>query len=1262
MNFQSPTGCRVLSLALAVPIVAASPACGAALSWTQREGYREAALSVSQTGRTGFTLLRPEQSGLFFTNQLSYARAEANQNLMNGCGVAAGDFDGDGNCDLYFASSEGPNGLFRNTGQWRFEDATALAGVQATNQSTKGVVFADVNGDGLLDLFAASLGGPNALYANLGGGRFTNVTASAGLVANAGAHSAALADVDGDGDLDLYVANYGEISILRSGGHFSVRNVNGKDTVTGRWARRLKITDGGLIELGEPDVLYLNDGKGGFSPMPWTGGTFLREDGTPLKAEPWDMGLSVLFRDLNGDRAPDIYVCNDFQTPDRIWLNDGKGHFRALPDLALRVTPHFSMGVDFADIDHDGHDDFFAGDMVSRRHSLRMTQMGETNPPPSRVGETMDRHQIRRNVLAWNRGDGTYADIAEFAGVAASDWTWSVAFLDVDLDGFEDLLAVNAHAYDTQDFDTIEKSPTSVGVGQNRQIGKSLRDFPPLLTPNYLFRNRGNRTFEEVGARWGFDSTNISHGIALADFDNDGDLDIAVSCLWQAPLLYRNESAAPRVAVRLRGLAPNTKGIGARVTLRGGAVPVQSQEIHCGGRYLSADDTMRTFAVASTAGDMTLEVAWRGGKTSVVRGVKANHIYEIEESGAKEVPGSTPPGSNSEPGTRNSKLLFADVSASLAHSHERTPFNDLERQPMLIRSLSQLGPGVAWWDLDNDGDDDLIVGASQGGRVAVFRNDGKGAMTRLKGAALEAPLEGDLGGFAGAGGELVAGLSNYRGGNAAGLSLLQLNSAGPAMSPLAGTALGNSSIGPVASGDVDGDGDLDVFVGGRVIPGRYPLAASSLLFRSDRGKLAPDATANSAFKNLGLVSGAVFSDLDSDGFPELILACEWGPLKIFRNRSGTLAPWDAPATLNSQQTTLNELSGWWTSVTTGDFDGDGLLDIAAGNWGLNHSHAVPDRLPARLYYGELDDNGSFDLIEAETDPENGRIVPHRDLVVLSRGMPVLRARFPKHAQFAAADMSAALGGSFATAGQAQANTFTSMLFLNRSNRFEAVPLPDQAQWSPVFGLNAADFDGDGHEDLFLAQNFFSLRPEEPRAAAGRGLLLLGNGKGGFTPMGGQDSGVKIYGEQRGSAAGDFDADGRVDLLVSQAGAETRLLRNETAKPGLRIRLQGPPGNPRGIGAVAWLHFGANMGRDALPRVQADRQVGPTTLMERGPARELHGGSGYWSQDSAVLVLAAPQPPTGLSVRWPGGKLTTVELPPGAAEVSVGPDGKVQKLR
>src|SRR3954470_4185233 len=606
----------------------------AGLVWEQKDGYRVAPLRVAPSHKTGFTLLGPPETGIWFTNQLSYEKANKNQNLLNGAGVAAGDFDGDGNCDLYFCNLNGANGLFRNLGAWKFENATTAGGVACTQQVSRAAVFADVNGDSRPDLLVSSIGGPNAYYLNLGGGRFSNATEAAGLVLKAGCHTMALADIDGDGDLDLYIANYGETSILRSGGTVSFRNINGKPVVSGRYARRIKIIDGQMIELGEPDSLYLNNGKGQFQLASWTDGTFLDEQGNALKAAPYDLGLSAMFRDINGDGQPDLYVCNDFQTPDRIWINDGKGHFRALPDAALRTTSHFSMGVDFADINRDGFDEFFVSDMLSRFHTLAMTQLSPTNPTPAVIGENTDRQQARRNTLQLNRGDTTWAEIANFAAVAKSDWSWSVVFLDVDLDGYEDLLVANGHAYDTQDLDATEKNPSKNALLPMQQE-RQLTDYPPLQTPNCLFRNHGDLTFEEIGAQWGFNSTNVSHGICLADLDNDGDLDVVVSCLWKPPLIYRNDSTAPRVAVRLRGKAPNTQGIGSKIKLLGGAVPMQSQEVISGGRYLSGDDPIRVFAAGTSQKGMTIEVAWRAGGRTVVSDVLPNHIYEIDEAAAQ---------------------------------------------------------------------------------------------------------------------------------------------------------------------------------------------------------------------------------------------------------------------------------------------------------------------------------------------------------------------------------------------------------------------------------------------------------------------------------------------------------------------------------------------------------------------------------------------------------------------------------------------------
>lgn len=1238
MNSSATQRIRRLAFAFALALLAfTGPLWGAdPFAWRPTNGGRVATLPPSPPGRTGFTLMPNASTGIAFTNRLTFEKSAANQNLLNGAGLAVGDYDGDGWCDVYFCNLGGSNALYRNLGNWRFADVTVSAGVALSELASTGATFANVNGDAQLDLLVTSCGGGNRLFLNQGQGRFQEVALPPGIVTRPGSTTMALADIDGDGDLDLYLANYGENSILRTGGTISTRTVNGQEVVVGRYRNRVKIVDGKMIELGEPDVLYLNDGQGHFTPVSWTDGQFLDEEGRPLSEAPWDEGLTALFHDLNGDGAPDLYVCNDFQTPDRIWINDGHGRFRALPSDAIRSTCNFAMCADVADLNRDGYDDVFVADMLSRYHELRMRQMDGSDRHLPTIGPSTERHQIRRNTLFLARGDGTYADIANYARVDASDWTWCAVWLDVDLDGYEDLLTGNGHAFDTQDLDAFERTRT-MGRQTMAEKQQNLMLYPKLDTPNSIFRNRGNLTFEETGDAWGFASTQVTHSIALADLDNDGDLDLALNCLNAPPVLYRNDTTAARVAIRTKGLPPNRQGIGARVVVRGGAVPMQSQEMICGGHYLSGSDPLRVFAAGSSTNRLTIEVTWRSGRRSRIADAPANCIYEIDEAAAlPPMPAAAAPGNATAASAVRTldrsgsaqTLLFRELLPAPGPIHTGGPFNDFERQPLLHRNYSQLGPGVAWVDLDQDGHDDLVLGSGRGGALAVYRGDGRSGFAPWTNAPWNTPVSDDLTALAAwtpsAGKRaLLVGQANYESAPQHPSALLCVT----AQQPPETVASLPDSLGAVAVADVDGDGDLDVFAGGRIVAGRYPEAPRSTLFLNQNGKLVPAPGAQVALQSVGLVSDAVFSDLDSDGRPDLVLACEWGPVRIFHNDAGTLREITAACGLEAY-------TGWWSGVNVGDFDGDGRLDLVAANWGLNSSYYQPTpAAPLRLYYGDFDGNATMDLLEAWSDALTGRIVPRRDLLVTGAAMPGLRGRFATHAAYAKADVPSIIGPGFPQARELKAATLASTVFLNRSNRFVAVPLPPEAQFAPAFAVAVADFDGDGREDIFLSQNFFAMRVEEPRLDSGRGLWLQGQGDGQFRAV--TASGIQIYGEQRGAAVGDFDEDGRPDLAVAQNGATTRIYRNQGGRPGLRVRLRGAPANPDGTGAQL--------------RVLAGTVA--------GPVREVHAGGGYWSQDSAVPVLAIAESaasPLQLWIRWPGGRVATIPIPPSVREMEVRP--------
>jgi hypothetical protein len=1194
----------------------------------------------------------PEITGVMFTNVLARDRHLTNQILLNGSGVAAGDVDGDGWCDVYFCGLDGPNVLFRNLGDWRFQDVTAESGVACVGLDSTAAAFADLDGDGDLDLLVNTIGVGVHLFLNDGNGRFSEQPSP--MSARRGGASLALADIDGDGDLDVYVANYRAVTIRdQPNTRFSIRTVEGEPqvvSVDGRPVSDPELADrfnfrisgqGGrgsfaYDENGEPDVLLRNEGAGRFVVVPFTGSAFFDERGRPLTKAPLDWGLSVMFRDVNGDGAPDLYVCNDFKSPDRFWINDGHGIFRAASPLALRSISLSSMGIDFADLNRDGFDDFFVVDMLSRDHFHRFSQRIDIRPEPLPAGAIENRPQYPRNTLFLNRGDGTWAECAQFSGLEAAEWAWTPIFLDVDLDGYEDLLISNGFERDGMNVDVLqrlEKMKKERPLSSEEQLRLRVM-FPRLDTANLAFRNLGGLKFRNVSDEWGFNLRGVSQGMCLADLDNDGDQDVIINNLNGPASLYRNESGASRIAVRLKGAAPNTRGIGAKIKVTGGPV-VQSQEMICGGRYLSSDDPMRTFAAG--AGDHRIEIIWRSGRRTVVEGVKANRVYEIDEAAAVQSSGPKDQSHEIAP-------LFSDVSALLNHVHSEELFDDFALQPTLPRRLSQLGPGVSWFDVDGDGWEDLLVGSGRGGRLAVFHNDGRGGFVGMNEAAFDRSATRDQTAIVGwrkpdGHAALLIGAANYEDGSTnASVVREYLIQEKSVVDSLPGS---DSSSGPLALADVDGDGDLDLFVGGRVRPGRYPEAASSMLFRNNGGRLEIDAESSASFARIGMVSGSVFSDLDGDGDPDLILACEWGPLKIFRNDTGKLVPWDWPVTtFNSQTSTLHQLTGWWNGVTTGDFDGDGRLDIAASNWGQNTRYESYREQSLRAFHGEAAHDGVIHFIEGYIEGGTDRLLPLQPFHVMGLAMPAMRERVGTFEKYARSTLPEIYGESLKGLKELRASHLESTVFLNRGSRFEAVILPLEAQLAPAFAVCAGDLDGDGHEDLLLSQNFFAMHPEYSRHDAGRGLWLRGDGRGAFNAVPGQECGLMIYGEQRGAALCDYDGDGRTDLVVSQNAAQTKLYHNTGAKPGLRVRLLGPPGNPTAVGAVLRLVAGQKM----------------------GPAREIHAGSGYWSQDSAIPVLAMPEPVTQLWARWPGGKEQTVNVAPEAREITVDPAGKVSVVR
>ncbi|MCC6233130.1 MAG: VCBS repeat-containing protein, partial [Verrucomicrobiales bacterium] len=1037
-----------LALTLVLALAIRAPRSGAAPT-PDSAGYRSLPLvslpEPSGPRRAGFTELPGPSLGIHFTNRLAEDRSLTNQIFLNGSGVAAGDVDGDGWCDLYFCGLDSPNALFRNLGQWRFQDVTSSAGVACEDQASTGAAFADLDGDGDLDLLVNGITRGTRLFLNDGHGAFTEATDDYGLRNSRGSASMALADIDGDGWLDLYVVNYRNDTLrdqpetrFRMGvtnGVSTLLSVNGRSPedpeILGRYSFD---RTGGVLENGEADVLFRNLGGRRFAAVPWTDGTFTDEQGHPVTA-PYDWGLSAQFHDLNADGAPDLYVCNDFQSPDRIWINDGSGRFRALPSDALRKTSLFSMGVDAADVDRDGQVDLFVADMLSREHARRQVQVMDRLAFAQFRANTGSRPQVPRNTLLRHRGDGSYAELAQLAGLDASEWSWCPIFLDADLDGFEDLLITTGHWRDAQHADIARQIDDDL-----RRQPRSPRDqlrlrsrFPRLETPLVAFRNRGDLTFEDAGVGWGLTHTQVAHGMALADLDRDGDLDLAVNCLNGAPRLIRNEVSAPRLAIRLRGLPPNTHGIGARLRVRTPGLPDQSQELIAGGRYLSSDDPLRTFAIGSATAQSEVEVLWRSGRRSLLRHVAPNQCLEIHESGAETAPREGPP----PPGLP----LFLDVSAALGHEDVDAASEDTLRHPLLPHALDVHGPGAAWFDFTGDGWEDLLIATGRGGRTLAYRCNRDGTFVRQRARFFESPAPRDVLGILG-----LQATPNHA------LLALAEGDASPPANPapvlrlisladgsLRDTPNTNASpLGPLAAADIDLDGDLDLFVGTLSTPDHYPQASPSQVFLNEAGNFTNSRPVLNPSSSLRAAQCAIFSDFDTNGSPDLILAGEWGPIHILKNSAGRFEEWDPPVQRPNQPqsappTRLSTLTGGWASVVTADFDHDGRPDLAAGNWGRNTARHPSPAHPIQMHFGDADGSGHFALLESHVDPASGRRVPTRDLMSLSAAFPSLSARFPTHAALANATLDQVLAADLPDLQSASLGLLDSVVLLNRGD-------------------------------------------------------------------------------------------------------------------------------------------------------------------------------------------------------------------------------------
>ncbi len=1074
-----------------------------------------------------FKKVAPQSSGINFVNHIK-ERFEYFENFSyayNGGGVAIGDINNDGLQDIFFTGNEVGNRLYLNQGNLKFRDISKEANITGIDGWNTGVSMVDINADDLLDIYVCRGGWndtdkarKNLLFINQGNDSFKEMADSYGLDDKGYSTQASFFDFDNDNDLDVYLVNRPSEFMLPIS-----EVLNNKENPQDNHRDKLYRNDNGIfVEVGKEMGITQNFGY----------------------------GLGVVTADINKDGYTDIYVANDFDEHDYYYVNEAGKGFKESIKTATKHIPLYSMGVDVMDINNDGLEDIYVTEMLPadrKRAKVSMPSMDVEG-----FNALLDQgfyYQYMHNMLQLNQGNNVFSEVGKLGGIDKTDWSWAGLASDFDNDGKKDLIVTNGYRRDIfdndvglrlQDFFRTNKS--KYRTAQELIADKSdeiINLYKPIKERNYLFRNTGDIAFEDVSEKWGFKEQSFSNGASVGDLDNDGDLDIVINNLDDEAFLFENNGSHANTYLRidLNGPGKNRLGIGAKVEIRQGG-EIQYQEFKMVRGYLSSMEPIMHFGFGDTAIVDSLTITWPDGKKQFVENLNTNQVLTLNYDDASDF---------SDTDTNLTKKLFSRLEDKLGFDfvHHENDYNDFDLELLLPHKYSQFGPGITTGDVNNDGLADIYICGASGQSGAMYIQTKNGEF-KLKNGPWQSNRESEeiSAHFFDADSDgkqdlyIVCGGNEFRKGDQLLKDRLYHNKSGvfkDATAQLPDKAFSGSKV---TSNDFDGDGDLDLFVGERLIPQNYPMLASGYLYENNNGVFS-DVTLDMApgLIDLGLITDALWIDYDTDGDQDLIVVGEWMPVTVFNNTGKGLEK------LPPEKIGLENTEGWWYSINGGDFDGDGDIDIVAGNLGLNYKYHASLESPFEVYGSDFDKNGRNDIILGYK--EDGVVYPLRGKECSSQQMPYLNHKFKSYTEFSVATVEDMVGKKeLEGALHLIANTFASTYFENNGNgSFTSRPLTNLAQFSSVNDIQIADFNTDGNLDMILGGNLYASEVETPRNDASYGVFMAGDGKGGFRLYCPFESGLYIGGDVKGMAV--INVQGSRLLLVAKNNEAVEVIKINT---------------------------------------------------------------------------------------------------------------------